>query len=81
MLREVNAKYSDHATELLGKLAEVYADMNYPEDMEGFIHYQPSNNRCNPRLYSYEKNINRLCNLFQAFLVKEKQIIQNGLPL
>ncbi|MCY8318206.1 hypothetical protein [Bacillus vallismortis] len=28
-----------------------------------------------------EKNINRLCNLFQDFLVKEKQYIQNGLPL
>ncbi|MCY8717923.1 DUF2247 family protein [Bacillus sp. S10C12M] len=81
ILLEVKSKYSDHATELLGKLAEVYADMNYPEDMEGFIYYQPSNNGCNPLLYSYEKNINRLCNLFQDFLVKEKQNIQNGLSL
>ncbi|MBU2659470.1 DUF2247 family protein [Bacillus cabrialesii] len=81
ILLEVKSKYNDHATELLGKLAEVYADMNYPEDMEGFIHYQPSHNGCNPHLYSYEKNINRLCNLFQAFLVKEKQNIQNGLSL
>ncbi|MCY9402612.1 DUF2247 family protein [Bacillus spizizenii] len=81
ILLEVKSKYSDHATELLDKLAEVYADMNYPEDMEGFIYYQPSNNGCNPLLYSYEKNINRLCNLFQDFLVKEKQNIQNGLSL
>ncbi|CAN2251497.1 DUF2247 family protein [Bacillus subtilis] len=81
ILLEVKSKYSDHATELLGKLAEVYADMNYPEDMEDFIHYQPSNNGCNPRLNSYEKSINRLCNLFQDFLVKEKQNIKNGLPL
>ncbi|QRZ94963.1 DUF2247 family protein [Bacillus subtilis] len=81
ILLEVKSKYNDHATELLGKLAEVYADMNYPEDMEGFIHYQPSHNGCNPHLYSYEKNINRLCNLFQAFLVKEKQNIHNSLSL
>ncbi|KIH42112.1 transcriptional regulator [Bacillus sp. A053] len=81
ILLEVKSKYSDHAIELLSKLAEVYADMNYPEDMEGFIHYHPSNNGCNPHLHSYEKNINRLCNLFQDFLVKEKQNIQNGLPL
>ncbi|WHY24377.1 DUF2247 family protein [Bacillus velezensis] len=81
ILLEVKSNYSDHATELLGKLAEVYADMNYPEDMEDFIHYQPSNNRCNSCLYFYEKNINGLCNLFQDFLVKEKQNIQNGLPL
>ncbi|MCY9041310.1 DUF2247 family protein [Bacillus inaquosorum] len=45
------------------------------------MHYQPSNNGCNPRLNSYEKSINRLCNLFQDFLVKEKQNIKNGLPL
>ncbi|MCO4852536.1 DUF2247 family protein [Bacillus vallismortis] len=77
---EIKLKYTNHV-ELLSKLAEVYADMNYPEDMEGFIYYQPSNDAGNRHLHSYEKNINRLCNLFQDFLVKEKQYIQNGLPL
>ncbi|MCY7762840.1 DUF2247 family protein [Bacillus spizizenii] len=81
ILLEGKSKYSDHATELLSKLAEVYAVMNSSEDMEDFIHYQPSYNGCNLRLYSYEQNINRLCNLFQDFLVKEKQNIQNGLSL
>ncbi|WP_252188076.1 DUF2247 family protein [Bacillus subtilis] len=41
ILLEVKSKYSDHGIELLSKLAEVYADMNYPEDMAGFIHYHP----------------------------------------
>ncbi|MEC1581626.1 DUF2247 family protein [Bacillus subtilis] len=81
ILLEVKSNYSDHAMELLSKLAEVYADMNYPEDMAGFIHYHPFNNGCNSHLHSYEKNINRLCNLFQDFLVRKKQNIQNGLPL
>ncbi|MDX7997003.1 DUF2247 family protein [Bacillus subtilis] len=30
ILLEVKSKYSDHGIELLSKLAEVYADMNYP---------------------------------------------------
>lgn len=70
ILLEVKSKYSDHGIELLSKLAEVYADMNYPEDMAGFIHYHPFNNGCNSHLHSYEKNINRLCN-FKIFS-KEK---------
>ncbi len=80
ILLEIKLKYTEHV-ELLSKLAEVYAVMNSSEDMEDFIHYQPSFNGCTLRLYSYEKNINRLCNLFQDFLVKEKQNIQNGLSL
>ncbi|MFW2106922.1 DUF2247 family protein [Bacillus spizizenii] len=80
ILLEIKLKYTEHV-ELLSKLAEVYAVMNSSEDMEDFIHYQPSYNGCNLRLYSYEQNINRLCNLFQDFLVKEKQNIQNGLSL
>ncbi|APH66775.1 hypothetical protein BAX60_04690 [Bacillus subtilis] len=66
ILLEIKLKYTEHV-ELLSKLAEVYAVMNSSEDMEDFIHYQPSYNGCNLRLYSYEQNINRLCNCFKTF--------------
>ncbi|MBS4742618.1 hypothetical protein B9G52_02775 [Bacillus safensis] len=69
-------KNKNSPEELLGKLSEVYADFDYPEDMEPFIHYMPSSNGYNPLLYSKEDNITRLVSLFEEFLQKEKAVVQ-----
>lgn len=62
--------------ELLEKIAEIYADFNYPEDMEEFIYYMPAKNY-DPSEYSLQENENRLINLFYNFLEEEKIKLQN----
>lgn len=68
----IKDKYQNDLEELLVKVAEAYADMGYPEDMEIFIYYQPSKDGYNSSLYSHEENVNRLVDLFNDFLKKEK---------
>ena len=63
--------------ELLEKVAEIYADFNYPEDMEEFIYYMPAKNY-DPSQYSFQENEDRLINLFYDFLDKEKIELQKN---
>jgi len=56
---------------LLEKIAEVYADFNYPSDMEEFINYMPAKNY-DPSKYSITENRQRLLKKFDDFLNKEK---------
>ncbi|WP_163583478.1 DUF2247 family protein [Gracilibacillus saliphilus] len=75
----VNLKmsYIDKHEELLNKIAEVYADFQYPEDMDNFIHYLPPKEGVNPTNYSQQENEIRLINLFINFLDTEHQYLQN----
>lgn len=63
---------------LLNKVAEVYADFNYPEDMDNFINYLEPKDGFNPSQYSKEENVTRLINLFNDFMNKEHHYLQNG---
>lgn len=63
--------------QLLEKIAEIYADFNYPEDMEEFIYYMPAKNY-NPSQHSFQENEDRLVNLFYNFLEKEKCELRNN---
>ena len=71
-------KYQDDLEELLNKVAEVYADFNYPEDMDSFINYLEPNDGFNPSKYSKEENLMRLINLFNKFIYKERHDLQNN---
>ncbi|KAA6450396.1 DUF2247 family protein [Bacillus swezeyi] len=71
--------YQDDFGELLNKVAEVYADMEYPEDMDSFINYLTPTDGYNPSLHSQEENTARLINLFNMFLNKEKQYLKNNI--
>ena len=62
---------------LLEKIAKIYADFNYPEDMEEFIYYMPAKNY-DPAQYSFQENEDRLINLFYNFLEKEKSELQKN---
>lgn len=62
--------------ELLEKIAEVYAEFNYPSEMEEFIYYMPAKNY-DPSQHSEHENEQRLLTLFNAFLEKEKNDLKN----
>ncbi len=76
-LAYLKMKHQDDYEGLLNKVAEVYADFNYPEDMDSFINYLEPKDGFNPSQYSKEENVVRLINLFNDFLNKEHQYLQN----
>ncbi|MGO5073291.1 DUF2247 family protein [Clostridium sporogenes] len=57
--------------ELLRKVEEVYADFNYPQDMEEFIAYMPAKD--NSSTHSLEDNKKRMINNLDNFLTVEKK--------
>lgn len=61
----------DDANELLKKVEEVYADFNYPQEMEGFIAYMPVKD--NVATNSIEDNIKSMINSLDNFLIEEKK--------
>lgn len=61
----------DDDNELLKKVEEVYADFNYPQEMEGFIAYMPAKE--NIATNSIEDNIKRMINNLDKFLIVEKK--------
>ncbi|WP_250655932.1 DUF2247 family protein [Alkalimarinus coralli] len=63
---EHRESYSDP----LGVVEQVYADFDYPEAIEGFVRYMPSEE---PDLGSTEKNVARLFEKWGAFLEIEKE--------
>jgi len=48
--------------------ADIYADFDYPEEMEPFIYYMPAKDGYDPSLYSLEENRERLYKLWKEFL-------------
>ena len=77
ILAYLKRKHQNDFEELLYKVAEVYADFNYPEDMDSFINYLEPKDGFNPSQYSKEENVIRLINLFNDFMKKEHQYLQN----
>ncbi|MBP3041819.1 DUF2247 family protein [Bacillaceae bacterium Marseille-Q3522] len=69
--------YQSDFDELLNKIAEVYADMDYPEDMDNFINYLTPKDGYNPSQYSHEENVARLIKFFNNFLNKEQSYLEN----
>lgn len=58
---------------LLEKIEAVYADFNYPSDMENFISYMPCKNNENYDVseHTYKENINHIIENFNIFLENE----------
>ncbi|MFR1807541.1 MAG: DUF2247 family protein [Pygmaiobacter massiliensis] len=65
--------------ELSSKLDELYADFDYPEDMEEFISYMPIKDGYNPAKHSKEDNIQRIMNKIDLFLDKKQKLITTDL--
>lgn len=77
ILAYLKMKYQNDFEGLLNKVAEVYADFNYPEDMDSFINYLEPKDGFNPSQYSKEENVVRLMNLFNDFMNKELHYLKN----
>ncbi|MFS0574795.1 DUF2247 family protein [Sporosarcina sp. 179-K 3D1 HS] len=78
LLASLKARYQNDLEELLDKVAEVYADFDYPEDMESFINYLAPPEGFDPSQYTKEENVNRLITLFDEFLNMERQYLQQA---
>ncbi|MEI3613624.1 DUF2247 family protein [Pseudogracilibacillus sp. SO30301A] len=78
ILAYLKVKYHNDYGMLLDRIAEVYADFQYPEDVDSFINYLEPKDDINPANYSKEVNINRLINIFNEFLKQEQQELQNS---
>ena len=81
LLASLKMKYPDNLKELLNQVADVYADFDYPEDMEGFINYLSPPNGFDPSRYTKEENIVRLITSFNEFLTKEQHFLQHATEL
>lgn len=78
ILAYLKMKHQNDFEGLLNKVAEVYANFNYPEDMDSFINYLEPKDGFNPSQYPKEENVTRLINLFNDFMNKEHHYLQNG---
>lgn len=64
--------------ELSNALDEVYADFNYPEDMEEFISYMPIKDDYNPTGHTNEENTERIRKKIDMFLAnKYEKLCEN----
>lgn len=59
-------------------LDEVYADFDYPTDMDSFVSYMPVNDEYDVSLHSEEENVKRLINNFEIFMQNEEKWLLNG---
>jgi len=71
-LRDSQMKFED----LSDYLDEVYADFDYPEEMEEFVSYMPIKDGYNPSTHTKEENIERRLRRVDEFLdSKENEIV------
>lgn len=79
LLLELQKNATNNQT-LLDAIDEVYADFDYPQDMEAFISYMPvQDDGYDVSAHSSEENVQRLIQNFNNFLDRErKQITKEG---
>lgn len=54
--------------EYLEEIENIYADFEYPEEMESFVRYMPSTDGYNPSLHSLAENESRLINNWKSYI-------------
>lgn len=52
----------------LGEVERVYADFDYPEEMESFVRYMPATDGYDPSRYTLEQNNRRLFEKWNSFI-------------
>lgn len=71
LLLEIKNDINDNQ-DLLNKIENIYADFNYPTDMEGFISYMPSqDSEYDVSKHSPQENMQHLVDKFNIFIDKE----------
>ncbi|MDR4328758.1 DUF2247 family protein [Bacillus pseudomycoides] len=59
---------SNNYADMLERVALLYSDLDYPEEMESFIYYLPPNDDYNPDEFTKEQNTQRLISNLDYFL-------------
>lgn len=72
LLSELKENAQDSQS-LLAEIENIYADFDYPTDMESFIAYMPPSDSYNTSEHSEEENIQHLIENFDSFMTNEKQ--------
>jgi hypothetical protein len=62
----------------LDEIEEVYADFNYPPEIEQFIRYMPAQNGYDPSKYTQEENEKRLYQKWREYLIQAKKEFGNS---
>lgn len=57
-----------HVNDPLSVIEDIYADFDYPPEMQTFVRYMPPTDGYDPRNYTAEENNERLMRLFEQFL-------------
>jgi len=79
ILESLKKAYRDDGSAFLEAVAEVYADFQYPRELESFIYYLPSSDdKYRPEEHSAEENSNRLVSDLKHFLDNEKEYFKNS---
>jgi len=52
----------------LGEVERIYADFDYPSELESFVRYMPVTDKYNPKAHSATENHARLMSKWKAFL-------------
>lgn len=56
-------------TDPLAEIEKIYADFDYPQEIEGFVRYMPPTDTYDPRVHSNKENEARLFGKWQDYLV------------
>lgn len=68
----------DSFADPLAKVEEVYADFNYPQEMEQFIRYMPeTDSSYDPSKHTLEENYQRLYQKWREYLIQAKKELGN----
>lgn len=71
LLLEIKNSITDNQ-DLLNEIENIYADFDYPTDMEGFVSYKPNqDNEYYVSKHSPQDNIQHLVDKFNMFIDKE----------
>ena len=73
-LKSENLKIVD----LLYRIADIYAQFGYPNDMENIIYYLPPTDGYDPIKHTQNENYERLIRLFNDFLKREQLILNTS---
>lgn len=64
--------------EILNRIETIYADFNYPREIENFVAYMPPQDNYNPAAHSKEENEIRLISLWKKYLSeRESKFLYN----
>lgn len=66
----------DNFKDPLDEVEKIYADFDYPSEIEGFVKYMPPSDGYDPSIHTQVENINNLMNNWKIYLEKESALFR-----